>query len=91
MTDLRDHPFSSESIAYESGAASKGDRAWENFVYECTRLLGHSLDGCDVAGMGYGEGEGYSLDEAFDVWEAGKSAHAYVAMVLSRERYQGRQ
>jgi hypothetical protein len=89
--DLADHPFSPENIAYESGAPDKGERAWLKFCDECERLLGHSLDGCDAPNMGYGEGEGYSLDEAFDVFEAGKTAHAYVAMVGSRERYRGRQ
>lgn len=88
--DLADHPFSPQSIAYEGGASSKSDRAWEAWCASAERLLGHSLDGCDVAGMGYGEGEGYSLDEAYDVWQAGKSAHAYVATVTSRERYRGR-
>lgn len=91
MQDLADHPFSQENIARESGALSKSDRAWEKFVSDCERLLGHSLDGCDVAGVGYGEGEGYSLDEAYDVWSAGKTAHAYVGIITFRARYRGRQ
>lgn len=93
MQDLADHLFSSENIAYELGASSKSERAWEKFVSECERLMGHSLDGNDPQAFDPRQtgGEGYSLDEAYEVWERGKSAHAYVSMVTSRERYRGRQ
>lgn len=88
--ELADHPFSPENIAYESGAPDKSERAWIKFVNECERLLGHSLDGGDDYTAKTPTGEGYSLDEAYEVWERGKSAHAYVAMVTSRDRYHGR-
>lgn len=83
MHDLADHPFSPESVARESGASDKSERAWLRFADECERLLGHDLDGND----GNAKGCGYSLDEAHDVWRSGKTAHAYVAMVISRDRY----
>jgi hypothetical protein len=85
MQDLADHPFSQESIARESGADTGSDRAWSRFCDDCERLLGHDLDGNDVEQNGCG----YSLDEAYDVWRSGKTAHAYVAMVGARERYKG--
>jgi hypothetical protein len=85
MQDLMDHPFSPEAVAFEGGADSKSDKAWYRFHDECERLLGHDLDGNDVEQNGCG----YSQDEAYDVWRSGKSAHAYVAMVVSRERYHG--
>lgn len=93
MQDLADHPFSAENIAYESGAfTSKSDRAWERFTATCERLLGHDLDGNDPDAFdaNKSDGDGYSLDEAYEVFKAGKTAHAYVAMVTSRERYTGR-
>jgi hypothetical protein len=85
MQDLADHPFSAENIARESGAPDKSERAWFKFANECRRLLGHDIDGNDVNAAGCG----YSLDEAYEVFEAGKTAHAYVAMVTSRDRYDG--
>lgn len=81
--DLTRHPFSPQSVAAESGEASPRERSWLRFVAECERLLGHDLDGNDVAS----EGCGYSLDEAHDAFAAGKTPHAYVAMVTSRDRY----
>lgn len=87
--DLADHPFSPESIAFESGAPSKSEAAWYRWAGEVERLLGHDLDGNDVEINGT-PGEGYSIDEALDRFEAGASPHAYVAMVTSRERYRPR-
>ena len=81
--DLSDHPFSPESVARESGAPDRSERAWFRFANECRRLLGHDIDGNDVKAAGCG----YSLDEAYDAFEAGRTAHGYVAMVVSRERY----
>lgn len=83
MQDLADHPFSRENIARESGVADQTVHAWFRFVKECERLLGHDLDGNDTAGFDCG----YSLDEAYDKWQAGYTPHAYVAMVVSRDRY----
>ena len=95
MQDLADHPFSRESIAYESGDfASKSEAAWLKFVAECERLLGHDLDGNDpdaFANPGAEPGDGYSLDEAGEYFDRGATPNAYVAMVGSRERYRGRQ
>lgn len=87
--DLVDHPFSAENIAYESGAPSKSEALWFSWAAECERLLGHDLDGNDVA---YGDtpAEGYSLDEAFDCFERGQSAYGYARMVGARARYNGR-
>lgn len=82
--DLNDHPFSPQSVAAESGE-SNSERAWLRFCDEAERLLGHDLDGSDLPSEA--TGCGYSIDEALDVWKAGKSAHAYVAMVASRDRY----
>lgn len=83
MQDLADHPFSPENIARESGIPDQTERAWFRFAKECERLLGHDLDGNDTAGFDCG----YSIDEAYDKWQAGYTPHAYVAMVVSRDRY----
>lgn len=95
MQDLADHPFSAENIAYESCACSnKSEAAWLKFVAECERLLGHDLDGNDpdaFGNPGSEAGDGYSLDEAGEYFDRGATAHAYVAIVGSRERYRGRQ
>lgn len=85
MLDLADHPFSPESISRESGASDQPERAWLRFCDECERLLGHDLDGNDAEAKGCG----YSIDEAYEKWRAGHTAHAYVAMVVSRDRYHG--
>lgn len=83
MADLSDHPFSPDNVARESGASDRSERAWLRFCADARRLLGHDIDGNDVNAAGCG----YSIDEAYEVFEAGKTAHAYVAMVTSRERY----
>ena len=87
MYDLSDHPFSPENIAKESGAPDTSERAWLRFAAAVERELGHDLDGSDVNG----NGEGYSLDEAFAEFRKGTEAAAYVAMVRGRARYKGRQ
>lgn len=84
MADLIDHPFHPAQVAHEGGASDAGERRWFTFVAEAERLLGHDLDGNDVDEAGCG----YSLDEAYDAWEAGSSASAYVANVKARPRYQ---
>ncbi len=94
MQDLADHPFSAENIAYESGSYTPRDeRKWLAFANECERLLGHDLDGNDPDAFDATKtgGDGYSIDEAIEAFERGTTAHAYVAMVTSRERYRGRQ
>lgn len=83
MTNLNEHPFSPASVARESGEPDLSDRAWFKWAAEVERLLGHDLDGDDTNG----EGCGYSIDEANNAWADGKSAHAYVAIVTSRDRY----
>lgn len=45
------------------------------------------IDAFDATKTG---GDGYSIDEAVEAFERGVTAHAYVAMVVSRDRYQGR-
>lgn len=82
MKDLSNHPFSVENVAREIGC-SDSDTEWERFYDEVERLLGHDLDGNDINGVG----DGYSIDEACIAWQAGSSAHAFVAMVSSRDRY----
>lgn len=93
MQDLADHPFSAENIAREGGATDHSERAWIKFANECERLLGHDLDGNDPDAFDPTKtgGDGYSIDEAREAFERGKTPHAYVAMVGSRERYRGRQ
>lgn len=91
MQDLADHPFSPANVAHETGSYTpRPERGWIKFADECERLLGHSLDGNDqeafIPGRG---GVGYSIDEAVVAYEAGRTAHAYVAMVVSRDRYDG--
>ena len=79
--ELSQHPFSQENISRELNDQS--DAAWLRWCAEAERLLGHDLDGNDVDQTG----DGYSLDEAYDVFRQGHSAHAYAAMVGSRDRY----
>jgi len=86
MQDLSDHPFSPENIAYELGGDTESDRRWYAWVAEVERQLGHVLDGNDENG----QGEGYSLDEAYDCWENGDTPAAYVAEIKARPRYRGR-
>lgn len=81
--DLADHPFSRENIARESGIPDQTEAAWLRFVNECERLLGHSLDGDDTASFDCG----YSIDEAYDKWQAGYAPQGYVAEIRKRERY----
>lgn len=88
--DLADHPFSPENIASESGEGGSLERSWMRWSSEVERLLGHILDGCDPAAFDASKaGCGYSIDEALEQWKAGTTPHAYVAMVTSRDRYDG--
>lgn len=93
MRDLSDHPFSPENIAYESGAyVAPDEREWLAFAAEVEHLLGHDLDGNDPVAFDASltGGDGYSIDEAYEVWRDGKSASEYAAIVRARPRYQGR-
>lgn len=83
MPDLEDHPFSSRSVARESGAPDRGEAAWLKWAEQAENLLGHSLDGNNIDG----EGCGYSLDEASSAFEKGMRPEAYVEKVMARERY----
>lgn len=85
MMDLSNHPFSPESVARESGAPDKSERAWLRWVRDAERLLGHDLDGKDVDAQGCG----YSLDEAHEFFRRGEAASVYVATVRNRSRYLG--
>lgn len=82
MHDLSEHPFSPQSVAFEGGAS--GDREWYLWLREAERLIGHSLDGNDPD---FEHGDGYSMDEAYNEWEAGKAPQAYVSDVKGRARY----
>ncbi len=83
--DLNEHPFSPESVAFESGASDNSERKWLRWIDTAERLIGHDLDGNDVEQKGCG----YSLDEAYDMFRKGTTPHAYVVTVGSRERYKG--
>lgn len=83
--DLSDHPFSSESVARESGAPDASERAWMRWIKKAEALLEHDLDGNDVDEAGCG----YSLDESYDKFRAGMTAEDYVALVKGRNRYVG--
>lgn len=48
------------------------DRAWYQWIAEAQRLAGHSLDGDQAT-------DGYSMDYAYEAWEAGQTAAQYVA------------
>lgn len=82
--DLSDHPFSPENIRRESGAPDKSERAWFKFVRLVEAALGHDLDGNDVDRI---NGDGFSLDEAHDWFELGRTAVDYIDEVRSRPRY----
>ena len=86
MTDLENHPFSAAAIAREAGIPDDLERAWLAWVAKAERMLGHDLDGNDPD---FKDGVGYSLDEAYMYWDAGKSAHVYVTTVIGRARYDG--
>lgn len=82
MPDLEDHPFSSRSVARESGVPDRGEAAWLKWAEQAEDLLGHSLDGNDAGG----EGCGYSLDEASSAFETGMRPEAYVDQVIDHAR-----
>lgn len=86
--DISEHPFSPENVSLENGEPTRSEKAWLRFCAECERLLGHDLDGCDdfTARMN-NVGCGYSIDEAYESFEALMTAPQYVAMVQRRERY----
>ena len=86
MTDLSDHPFSPQSVALESGAPDKSERAWLRFVRDLEIALGHSVDGNDVDEAGCG----YSQDEAYDCFDGQWcSAADFAAEIKERPRYDG--
>lgn len=59
----------------ENAWMSPADKAWSRFVDDCERLLGiDSLDGNEADGT-----DAYSLDSAYDAWNAGKTPQEYVA------------
>lgn len=80
--DLEDHPFHPDQVAAESGE-SFGERQWLSWCGSAEKLLGHDLDGDDPEF----NGDGYSLDEAFDAFRAGVSPTQYVETVRARSRY----
>lgn len=91
MMDIASHPFSPTSVARESGAPDRSERAWLRWCAEAERLLGHSLDGNDPDAFDPRQtgGDGYSLDEAQERFRQGEPATAYVATVRRRARYCG--
>lgn len=82
-SELSDHPFSPESVASESGASDRSERAWLKWVGDVERLLGHDIDGNDVDAAG----DGFSMDEAYDRFRDGATAFGYSAVVKGRARY----
>lgn len=77
MTDLSDHPFAIHMATEAAGLdGDRSDRAWERWCDEAEARLGHSLDGC-------GWIDGYSLDQALDAFEAGKTVEAFCDDVIA--------
>lgn len=70
-----------EFAAAESAALAP--HPYERWCAECETALGHDLDG--------DQGEnGYSHDDSYDQWKAGKSVASYVASVRAQPHYSAR-
>jgi len=78
MTDLNDHPFSPQSVAFESGAPGRRERDWLLWCATVETGLGHDLDGDE-------EQDGYSIDYAHDAWRRGVTPGAYRDAVRMRK------
>lgn len=88
--DLFSHPFSSENIAYETGTyVLPSDKGWNKYVASVKNLLGHIVDGNDPEYSlgGLADGDGYSLDECYEMFENGTKPEEYVAIIKKRDRY----
>lgn len=69
--------MSPEFIAAESYVSPR-ERAWLRWTEAVERLLGHSLDGDQ-------QRDGYSLDYAYDAFDAGDTPAQYFADIVRRE------
>lgn len=67
-----------EFAAAESAGLLTSD--WERWASKAEGILGHSLDGDH-------DEDGYSLDEAYDVWQEGESAGAFAYSIYTRAGY----
>lgn len=54
--------------------------AWEKWCTELETLMGHSMDGDS-------EADGYSMDEAYEMWESGHTIYATSYAFRSRGQY----
>lgn len=80
LTELSDHPFSTENIARESGRPDASERHWLCWLEDAEEISGlEDLDGDQSV-------DGYSLDFAFDAFRAGVSPGDYVASFQGRGR-----
>jgi len=88
MQDLAEHNSSSRNADLEQqGSDPGGDLSWIIWFYSAVEMLGHGLDGDDTCKEA---GDGYSLDEALDHFEARKSPAEYVSVIRARDRYKGK-
>jgi hypothetical protein len=67
-----------EFAAAESAALSTSP--WERWAARVEGILGHSLDGNQ-------DEDGYSMDEAYEVWESGESPQAFAYCIYTRPGY----
>lgn len=73
-----------EFIAHESGSDTPRDQQWYRWLSEAEKAAGLStLDGDEADGA-----DGYSLDGAYDAWEAGQTPEQYVAGIPERKAAQ---
>lgn len=101
MFDATDLEIARRETAHEMGEAGALDRSWSRFFDAAEKAViargwdgkfnnGNSrgLDGNEYTGDGE-PSDGYSIDGAYDAWEAGKSVEAYIAAVEARRGEMG--
>ena len=64
-----------EFAALESAALEPTD--WDIWAAQVETIIGHSLDGDQVT-------DGYSMDYAYDTWNASITAESYAASIINR-------
>lgn len=67
-------------FARSETASLYATETWERWADHAEKLIGHSLDGDR-------QKDGFSIDEAFEVFDRGCSPAAYVTMVATRANY----
>jgi hypothetical protein len=96
MFDATDLEIARRETAYEMGAESLTDRAWSRWYDAAEKAIiargwdgkfdngkSRGLDGNEYTGDGE-PSDGYSIDGAYEAFEARQSVEAYIAAVEAR-------